>query len=100
MPDYPSLLDGGKGESIEAINERIEKAKSRPEPTEFGSHGTAMILLKTAAERLSFTSEDVMDVIAVSKSIARLDGSDKIQVEHIAEAVQYLAILDEDYLFI
>jgi hypothetical protein len=86
---YPSRKN--QFETLQDIEKRIEKAKANVLPTEFNSD-SCHILLKTAVNRLNFSLSDTEKVKEIAGIIAQMDGTDKIQVEHIAEAVQYKAI--------
>ncbi|MCX8163891.1 MAG: YifB family Mg chelatase-like AAA ATPase [Aquificaceae bacterium] len=46
-------------------------------------------LLKNAVERLNLTGRGYMKVLKVSRTIADLEGEDKISTHHIAEALQF-----------
>lgn len=53
-------------------------------------------LLKTAIQRLQLGVNDVVIIHKVAKTIASLAESNKIKAEHIAEAIQYRPIKDNN----
>jgi Holliday junction resolvasome RuvABC ATP-dependent DNA helicase subunit len=78
-----------KLESFEDILKRVETAKTILKHIDTSLNVTSEALLKTGIERLYFDSTNVDFVIEVAKSICALDGKLKLEVHHIAEAIQY-----------
>jgi len=57
---------------------------------------TAEDLLRTAIEQFGFSARAYTRIVKVARTIADLEGSDRIRPEHVGEAIQYRT-LDRKY---
>lgn len=104
---HKSLLHGQKEEPSIDIQKRVLQARARQlerynDPLKYNASLTnrdikkfvtlsdaAEELLNQAAERLNISARSYMKIVKVAQTIADLDISDKIDVKHISEALQY-----------
>lgn len=113
--DYDKLSSKEKAECSAEIKKRVNKARKlqleRYKGTNVSCNANASIalikerseidpaaekLLKKAFEKFGFSARAYDRVIKVARTIADLDGSEKILSKHMAEAVQYRS-LDRKY---
>ncbi len=108
---FRDLSDKRAGETSEAVRERVNAARgiqadrfrrkktggpysnSRMTPREIRRHcevdGESRRLLETAVERLGLSARAYSRILKVARTIADLDGEEKLKTAHISEAIQY-----------
>jgi magnesium chelatase family protein len=101
---YKEMAGDSTGESSEKIRSRVESARviqrerfghvnARMFPREIKQHcgldDGSQELLKMAMTELNLSARAYDRILKVSRTIADLDGSERIQTPHISEAIQY-----------
>lgn len=106
--DFENLSGSGKSEPSRVIKARIDKARNiqhkRFEGTGIKCNAkmdaastrkycilteNALLILKTAFERLSLSARAYDKILRIARTIADLDNAETIDTKHITEAIQY-----------
>ncbi len=107
--DYDKLMSDKSGETSAAVRERVELARER-QRQRFAEHAglyanadmgageiqnlcvltaEARQLAELSVRRMQLSARSYHRILKLSRTIADLDGRDLIEVQHIAEALQY-----------
>lgn len=92
------VLGNRKSETLEDIKKRIDEFQLNSPEVSDTLASSCSALFKSAIRKLQLSFKDCTQILSVAKTIAGLSGSDKIQPEHIAEAIQYKCISLSKYL--
>ncbi|MBS3753990.1 MAG: YifB family Mg chelatase-like AAA ATPase [Anaerolineales bacterium] len=106
--EYDKLSSDRLGEPSSRVQARVEAARDRQRerfadsklmtnadmfPAEIRSHcqldASGKSLLRSAMDQLHLSARSYHRVLKLSRTIADLDGAEKIQTSHLAEALQY-----------
>ena len=107
--DYDKLMGSQRSETSAAIRERVEQARERQTtrfadtpslhansdmgPSEIARFCTmttdATQLLELSVRRMQLSARSYHRILKLSRTIADLAASDRIEVNHVAEAIQY-----------
>ena len=84
-------LEGGAGESSEAVRRRVEAARDRARGSPLRRLDDANELLSRAVERLPLSARGRARVARVARTAALLAGAKEVAAEHVAEALSFRA---------
>ena len=82
------IFNSDRHENLEIINVRITQS-GIDSLTDKSIDEASQSLLKTAIGKLDLSISSVLSILKVAETIARIDNSTRIKIEHVAEAIQY-----------
>ena len=92
-PEFSQIIND-RIESVENIEKRANKYKITLKEETISA--ASIQLLKVGYDRLNLQPYDIELIIRIAKVIANMDLSENIEVQHIAEALQYRANCKKD----
>jgi len=114
--DFEEMSAKRGGESSATVRERVVAARSRQEErfaeaetthcnARMGAQGVQVHcdldeagtnLLRTASDRLGLSARGYTRILKVARTVADLEGAERVRPEHVSEAIQYRS-LDRDW---
>lgn len=91
-PDFFDLVSRRKCETLEDVKKRAKEKRLNNDKPEIDISDASETLLKTAYERLNLMPHEIGIILNVAATIAQMDNSKKIDLQHVAEAIQYRSI--------
>ena len=92
QPDIHDLQHRKKGITTPEVIRRTKAKWHQILPTELESPGATNLLMKTAHDKINMSLSDYNNIFRIAQAIAGFDEFDKVQTEHIAEAMHYRMI--------
>ena len=85
-PSANELLSPRKGETMEAVQNRLDKALKE---SDLRLPESGIQLLKNTYDKLEMSPAELFKCIDIARTIANLEQSKQIRIEHLAEAIHY-----------
>lgn len=91
--DVKKRVDAARALQAARLKDKKIFSNSRMTPRQIKKHcevsGDSLRLLETAVDKLGLSARAYVRILKVARTIADLDNAEKIEVHHVAEAVQY-----------